>query len=168
METADEWQLKLIHWQYFGTLTWRQTKLGSCKSREHDVEEFLRRWATREERKRDDLPSAIRWEKGEIGDRPHCHFLLAGFQSASLNTAYRQRAIWKTHYGLCRIRLFLGSAHRNSSVLYTVKSDPDTDRANRYETRKYATADRVVINEAAWRLMLAARSLAYTPMCRTA
>src|ERR1700730_15216646 len=104
---ATEYLLKLMCWQWFGTLTWSDARLGSARSRDADVDEFLRQYAAREQDSLTGLPLAVRWERGEQTQRPHCHFLLTGLpdpRSINRGMGYALSAIWNRHQGIARIR----------------------------------------------------------------
>jgi hypothetical protein len=155
MESATEYQLKLLRWQFFGTVTWAAKTLGSVRSRETDLWEFFRNWAIRENTKLALLPIAVRWERGEIGGRPHAHFLMAGLpaQSVSENSKWRQQRLWEVH-GIARIRLYDPFGDEGDAMSYLCKKSEHARRhvsnANRYELMKYSHADRLVITRAAW------------------
>jgi hypothetical protein len=105
--TSTEYLLKLMVWRWFGTLTWSDSNLGSNRSREADVDEFLRQRAAHEHQSLSEMPLAIRWERGEQTQRPHCHFLLTGFSDPKYVTRNEGRAwaaIWYSSRGLARVR----------------------------------------------------------------
>ena len=81
--TAEEWKITVLsaYWQYFLTLTFAQ--LGTRWGRIHRVENCLRWVARQGNTHRDRLLYVIRWECGEIGDRPHCHMFLGGMKDVS-------------------------------------------------------------------------------------
>jgi len=166
--TATEFQLRLVDWQFFVTFTWKPSKLGSIKSRERDLWEFLRTWAIREGCRLAQLPVALRWERGELGDRPHAHALLSGFpvRSVSLNTCFRQHRLWLEAYGLFSCRLYRPRQERNAGEAYMLKMRI-ADARNKYEVRKFDMADRLVINEAAWALMLSTVGADYAQQAQT-
>jgi len=145
--TGLEYLLKLADWQIFGTLTWRESTLGTIRSRECDVSEYLQHWAAREHLSLTEMPLVIRWERGEIGERPHCHFLLHGFPHLHQIDHHRrmnQMMIWARKFGLTKIRRFYSSLREEVAKYLTVEP-------NSYEIGKFNSADRLVINEAAWR-----------------
>lgn len=152
---STEYLLKLIPWQFFGTLTWRSDR-KSVESRAKNVDEFLRKWAAREQQRyTTELPAFIRWERGAIGDRLHCHFLLTGFRNpkaVSLDRCFRQKAIWTRHRGLCRIRLFAPSC-LDRVCSYLNGNESTVSQGNNYEMRKSHFSERHCFNAAAWSYM---------------
>jgi len=172
METGTEYQLKLVRWDFFGTLTWSGSKLGSVRSREAEVWGFFRDWAESEKVKLFNLPIVVRWERGEIGDRPHAHFLLKQVAPARLSACFYRMHQWSTvfGFGFARIRLYHGWGSEHLAA-YTLKDEQDScarSNANRYEIRKFDHADRLCINDAAWRLMCKAAAVPYRPQLRAA
>jgi hypothetical protein len=173
MESATEYQLKLLHWQFFGTVTWAASTLGGVHSRETDLWEFFRNWAIRENTKLALLPIAIRWERGEVGGRPHAHFLIAGLPARSLseNSKWRQQRLWEVN-GIARIRLYDPFEEQGDAMNYLCKKSEHARRhvsnANKYELMKYSHADRLVINRAAWDEMLRVTGAENVPPLPTA
>lgn len=152
---SHEYLLKLTDWQWFGTLTWRDSKLGTVRSREADVDKFLRRYAAQEQVSLTDLPLAIRWERGGQNERPHCHYLLTGLPNlARINRSVGHMlcAIWYRHCGLARIRPWQ-VALRSEVARYMINVEPERNDfdANDYEICRFDRADRVVFNGALWR-----------------
>ena len=76
-ESATEWQLKLIVWEFFCTLTWSGRARNCVRKRRTHVTRWLRYWARTVRPGAADLLQSlafvIRWERGEIGGLPHCH-----------------------------------------------------------------------------------------------
>jgi hypothetical protein len=166
--SATEFHLSLVAWEFFGSLTWSAKTLGGCKSREQQVWSFFRWWANSLEIPLVKLPIVLRWERGEIGERPHAHFLLTGTGRVNIGECFYRMSEWGEAYGHAKVRLY-HEGHKLSG--YTVK-DLDCPReswshANVYELRKFDYADRVCINDAAWRLMLSAVGADYVPAHRT-
>ena len=160
--------LGLVDWQVFGTGTWRPSCLGSVRSREERLWDFLRSW-TEEKRsvKLFDLPVVVRWEKGELGGHPHCHFLLAGLERVSIDWMFKGAARWFELCGLSRIRPFgstLGG--QVTTVRYCLNSI--SSRKDGYELGKFGSADRLVINDAAWRVICRRSGVEHAPQLRTA
>lgn len=168
MESATEYQLKLLRWQFFGTVTWAAATLGSVRSRENDLWSFFRDWAIREGCKLAQLPIAVRWEIGEIGGRPHAHFLLAGLRprSASENTRWRQQRLWEKH-GIARLRLYNPLQDQGDAIAYVCKkseyAQTHLSRANDYELKKFSYSDRLVISRGAWREMCRVTGAEFVP-----
>jgi hypothetical protein len=168
MESATEYQLKFIHWSFFGTLTWSGAQLGSVQSRETQVWEFLREWAAMLSVKLLALPIVIRWERGEIGDRPHCHFLMKAPDRVNIGMCFFQMHRWNERYGFAKIRLYHPLI---DWARYTVKglesASRDGSNANKYELGKFDQADRLDINPAAWLAMSRAAGVKFAPAHRT-
>jgi hypothetical protein len=167
VEGGIEYQLKLVTWDFFGTLTWNNAHLGSARTREFQAWEFFREW-TRELQVRLALvPIVVRWEKGEWGERPHAHFLLKQFP---IKEAFISQCFWHMHqwssingYGFARIRLYNAHNGMNDDG-YVAKCLECTQvqlaacesNANKYELGKFSYCDRLVINPAARRVMIEA------------
>lgn len=138
--------------------------MGTVATRERDFWGWLREWCHKDQRKLYDLPVALRWEKGELGGRPHAHALLSGFSRASVRIAFQQIHAWNHKqtcknrncdgcgFGIARVRLY--ELRGENAEGYICKG-----AGNVYEIRKFDTADRICVNGAAWRLMLAAVGL---------
>ena len=95
-ESATEWMLKLILWEFFCTLTWSSRRARSCvRKRRTHVTRWLQYWArTVHPEVADPLEQVafvIRWERGEIGGLPHCHILISRFPSDQSDYALRDR-----------------------------------------------------------------------------
>jgi hypothetical protein len=76
-ESATEWQLKLIVWEFFCTLTWS----GRARTIRPGVQDPLGY-----------LAFVTRWERGEIGGLPHCHILISRFPSDQSEYVLRDRS----------------------------------------------------------------------------
>ena len=76
-ESATEWQLKLIVWEFFCTLTWSGRARNCVRKRRTHVTRWLRYWARTVRPAVADplgqLAFVIRWERGEIGV---CHTVI--------------------------------------------------------------------------------------------
>lgn len=94
---------------------------------------------------------AIRFECGEIGGRPHFHYLLGGLGLTNVTTAiYRLRRHWRLYgAGFAVIRPF---DRARSGVAYLSKC-LDISQGDSYELRKFASSDMVVISEGLVRLL---------------
>ena len=109
-ESATEWQLKLIVWEFFCTLAWSgRVRSCGCKRRTH-VTRWLRYWARTVRPAVADplgqLAFVVRWERGEIGGLPHCHILISRFPERSINpsTCFAMVNTWK--HGIAQVRLY--------------------------------------------------------------
>ena len=89
-ESATEWQLKLIVWEFFCTLTWSGRARSCVRKRRTHVTRWLR----------------YCWERGEIGGLPHCHILISRFPERSINpsTCFAMVNTWK--HGISQVRLY--------------------------------------------------------------
>src|SRR5947208_16323773 len=109
-ESATEWQLKLIVWEFFCTLTWSGRARSCVRKRRTHVTRWLRYWARTVRPAVADplghLAFVIRWERGEIGGLPHCHILISRFPERSINpsTCFAMVNTWK--HGISQVRLY--------------------------------------------------------------
>jgi uncharacterized membrane protein YgcG len=89
-ESATEWLLKLIVWEFFCTFTWSSRARSCARKRRTHVTRWLRYWArTVRPGVADplgDLAVVIRWERGEIGGLPHT--LSSSRKSDSLSNSH--------------------------------------------------------------------------------
>ena len=80
-ESATDWQLKLIVWEFFCTLTWTSRARSCGRKRRTHVTRWLRYWARTVRPGAGDplgqLAFVGRWERGEIGGLPHCRILIS-------------------------------------------------------------------------------------------
>lgn len=178
MESATEYQLKLVSWTYFCTFTWSASQLGSVRSRESQIWDFFREWVEYE-RNETQLPQVnlartpivIRWERGETGDRPHAHALIQCTLRGQLTACFYRMHQWNTvhGYGFARIRLYDGVtnfADYCAQGLTAESARNDLSNANSYELGKFDFADRLCINSAAWRVMCKTAGVPYVPQLR--
>jgi hypothetical protein len=168
--TATEYQLRLIDWQMFVTVTWSSKTLGSCRSREMQLWQFFREWCKCMDMKLYDLQVVVRWERGEFGDRPHAHCLIAGLpeNKVHINECFRQMQRWNDYYGIARFRLFREHSNRAGACLASYIRKPSRAKdGNTYEMSKFDQADRMTINESAWNRMLAVSGAEPVAQART-
>jgi len=161
-ESATEWLLKLIVWEFFCTLTWDSRARSCVRKRRQHVTRWLRYWARTVGRELDEISFVIRWERGEIGGLPHCHILIARLPLRSINpsTCFAMKNTWK--HGMAYVRLF--NPYSEGDVCrYMSKgrfsSAADCEGANTYELRKFNRADRIFISPGAWAEMREARTV---------
>jgi hypothetical protein len=179
METSLEWQLKLIRWDFFATLTWEDVDTTTPSSRRKHVDRWMDRWCAHiMGLKSLHIAFVIRWERGEIGDRPHCHLLISRVPSRhiSLTTAFRMKGMWEhrhpctcenghiecCNHGIAQVRLYDPSA---GGVAYMLKGKFGSEwaqGANAYELRKFDSrdVDALDISPRAWQEMVQARTVA--------
>lgn len=153
---ASAYQASLINWQLFCTLTFRS--LDTPRLREVAVWEFMRHIAECYcHMPLVKLPVFGRWETGEIGERPHCHALVAGLpaEEVNLSTCFRLNSQWQHRAGFAQVRLFGDEQSRLRVASYICKGHR-SNGADCYELRKFGRAERTFVTDAAWREMLAA------------
>jgi hypothetical protein len=166
-ESATEWLLKLIVWEFFCTLTWNSRARSCGRKRQTHVTRWLRYWARRVRPGVADplgqLAFVIRWERGEIGGLPHCHILISRIPERSINrsTCFAMKNTWK--HGIAQVRLYdpytPGDVSRYLSK-GRFSSAADCEGANTYELRKFDRADWLYISPGAWAEMREARTVA--------
>jgi hypothetical protein len=153
--SADEWKIMRLveHWQFFITPTF--AKLGSHFSRVHRVENWLRRIAARYgHTSKRELIYVTRWERGEIGGRPHCHLFLGGMRNVTNYISMQWMLIhdWRKRLQSdIDVRIFERS-RLNQSANY-VGGDVDWEK-NRYEISKFGQAYKVFFSSRAEELLL--------------
>jgi len=179
METSLEWQLKLIAWDFFATLTWDEIETTTVSSRRNQVSRWLEGWCAQVcGLKLNRVAFAIRWERVEVGDRPHCHLLISRIPIRFINmtSCFAMMNRWMHHkqctctkpseqickHGLARVRLYDAT---RGGVAYMTKgkfSQEWTQGANAYELKKFSSfdLDALYISPRAWQEMVEARTVA--------
>jgi hypothetical protein len=162
MKSGIEYLLKLVDWQVFMTLTYRDP-LPSTTKRERLAEQFLQDVAKWERTTLSSLPSCIRWETGESTGRPHCHVLLAGFPDRSRLTprwCIVRAKQWYRRGGLAKVKLWVpGATKGGSDVAYVTKNSPvwgigaSFCNGADYELAKTARADRIILSDSLWQVV---------------
>ena len=154
---STEYLLKLIDWQVFLTLTFSDNNMSSVYARERKVTKFLIALAKRQQVERADLPTAIRWERGESTQRPHCHVLLTGLpKPPTIQLCFVLMKDWEKRGGIARVRLWEGALRAQAAAYLTKGMDGEKpligeySSGNEYEIVKFHSADRLVLNEAVW------------------
>lgn len=145
--TADEWKiLKLVdYWQFFISPTFAE--LGTKSGRIQRVNNWLRWVARQGSTTKRYLIYVVRWERGEIGGRPHCHLFLGGMKGVtnSISMAFRLQHDWRQRHGHCDVRPF-DRGHLSKSANYVGGDVPDWKKndldwgKNRYEIGKFGGA----------------------------
>ena len=150
MESADIYVLSKLRWQFFGSLTFRTERMpervgltmffGLMRKVAKDFHLYF-----------PGLPWCLRLERGEIGQRLHHHFLLAGLQenAACVATCFAMIRSWqnKLRGGHARIRLF---DPRLSGVEYVAEC-LGYDGADAYESAKFGQSGReLMYSRAVW------------------
>ena len=109
-ESATEWQLKLIVWEFFCTLTWSGRAHSCGRKRRTHVTRWLRYWARTVRPAVADplgqLAFVVRWERGEIGGLPHCHILISRFPERSINPSTCFAMVNTRKHGIAQVRLY--------------------------------------------------------------
>ena len=155
LPTATEFQLQLLRWQFFATFTWRGGKLGSVASRSRDLFEFLRERYAEFGHSLGSRCFVVRFERGELGDRPHAHALLAGFPRATIADAFYYMHCWNEEYGYSKFARY-DPQQLGDAIGYVSKVPRSGGEGMRYELRKFDRADRMIVSPAAWRAMCVA------------
>jgi hypothetical protein len=151
METALTYTLQRVHWQFFGTLTFKSAKLPE-RVRLGMFFALVRsacRWHKIPFRK---CVWVLRQEHGEIGGRLHFHFLIAGLPlyAVQVATAMSIKAQWQElGGGMARVRKF---DSREQGLEYLLKDLNVTNAgANLYEVTKFSySADEVMLSNSIW------------------
>jgi len=151
METALTYTLQRVHWQFFGSLTFKSVKLPERVrlSMFFALVRCLCRWHKVPFRK---CVWALRQEPGEIGGRLHFHFLIAGLPpyAVQVATCMSIKAQWETlGGGMARVREY---DSRKQGLEYTLKCLNVTNGgANLYEVGKFShSADEVMLSNSIW------------------
>jgi hypothetical protein len=160
IETALEWQLKLLRWQLFVTLTWDDIEATTGTSRMSHSRAWMRKWAKIFGLTINDLAFVTRWERGEVGDRPHCHMLICGLprRHVHLTTCFRLKNSWQQ--GISQVRLYEPSAGGEAYMLKGKFSYAWAQGANAYELKKFNARelDALFISSKAMQLMMMKRA----------
>jgi hypothetical protein len=149
METALTYTLQRVHWQFFGTLTFKSAKLPERVriTMFFAVVRCLCRWHKVPFRK---CVWALRQEHGEITGRLHFHFLIAGLPpfAVQVATCMSIKAQWeKLGGGMARVREF---DSREQGLEYLLKCL--NAGANLYEVTKFSySADEVMLSNSIWK-----------------
>lgn len=101
------YSLALLPWDLFATLTF-PNPLPRESARWSLAWRHLQRISDTFDRPYSSLRIALRYERGELNDRPHFHYLLGGTRSRNLHTACEQTA-WDWHQatgGHAEVRLY--------------------------------------------------------------
>jgi hypothetical protein len=161
MERATVYTLARFRWDYFGTLTFRSARVP-LSIQVYRFLRVVRALGGMSSVKFKNLRWALRLELGEIGGRPHFHFLLGGFPSFIVDTmtcAY-MRGYWEgLGGGMARVRLYSSDAF-DSGVEYLLKSLGCSSQGgmNQYELRKFgrgsvfhSSGDDLIVSDNVWR-----------------
>lgn len=82
--TADEWKIWKLqnHWQFWIGPTF--VPVGTHSSRVHRLKNFLELAGKHGSTSYRYLIYVVRWERGELGGRPHCHLFLGGLKFTNI------------------------------------------------------------------------------------
>jgi hypothetical protein len=179
MESSLEWQLKLIRWDFFATLTWDDIESTTVSSRRNQVARWMDKWCARVcGLKSQHIAWVTRWERGELGDRPHCHLLISRvpIRHISLTTCFRLKGMWEHKYpcacenghteccgiGIAQVRLYDPRAGGESYMAKGKFTSEWAQGANAYELRKFNSndLDALYISRRAAEEMVQARTVA--------
>jgi len=150
MESADVYVLSKLRWQFFGSLTFRADRMPE-RVRISMFFALLRKAAKDFRCYFPRLPWCLRLERGEIGDRLHNHFLLAGLPESGMcvATCFAMMRAWENKLGggHARIRVF---DPRLSGVGYVAEC-LGYDGADVYESAKFGSNGRdLMYSRAVW------------------
>jgi hypothetical protein len=151
-ETAIEWKLKLIRWEFFATLTWDPRKSPkSRRKREAQVNGWVNEIAKWGGQTKNDIAYVNRWEHGEISGLLHVHSLLARFPHAQhqLSFCFAAKNTWR--HGVAQVRLYEPSRNGEAYMTKGIDSDGRPQRfsaewsrgANAYELKKFNNQDEI-------------------------
>lgn len=135
--SSDEWKILRLadYWQYFITPTF--SEVGTHSGRVQRVNNWLRKIARYGSATKRYLIYVVRWERGECGDRPHCHIFLGGMTTTNV-ISLRWILINSWEHGRIDVRHFdRGRIRKGANYL---GGDSDWEK-NRYEIGKFRTAD---------------------------
>ena len=107
MESSWEWQLNLVQWQLFLHLTFREL-LHSAAKRKEKIDKLIWAIANSTGIHADDLAVVVRFENGELTDRPHCHAVIARLPMNRCTTSFRFtiKGWWEQIAGFARVNRF--------------------------------------------------------------
>jgi len=148
METGLTYTLQRVHWQFFGTLTFKSARLPERVrlSMFFALVRYICCWHKVPFRK---CVWALRQEHGEITGRLHFHFLIAGLPlyAVQVATAMSIKAQWeRIGGGMARVREY---DSREQGLEYLLKCL--NAGANLYEVTKFShSADEVMLSNSIW------------------
>lgn len=149
-----------VQWQYFVTLTF--LRAGHTRTERLRMILAWLRWTAKLSRTRfEGLKWCIRWERGELFQRMHCHALIAGVPFAYVNTTSLVRQGWawgKVGGGLPDVRLYNPTLRESAGLEYVLSG---LSGADVYETSKFgASTSELTVSESIIRLIAASRGRA--------
>ena len=157
MKLPEMYHLPDLHWQFFGTFTFREARLreGKDSSEQKRVAMFNAwgrelYWHYFHHGREWDFRSiyARRLEAGEIGGAFHFHFLMSGFDRRNVhrNFCEHAKAIWtsaKIGGGHCDVRVYDRSLNGAGYIAKCI------DPGDRYEFNKFGLAQTITLSPGA-------------------
>lgn len=155
MESPDIHKLRLIDWQFFGTLTFKSERLPE-RVRLSLYFTLMREVAKQFRVYFPSLLWCLRMELGEMTARRHFHYLLAGLprQAITISTCFFQMATWEqVGGGMARVSRF---DPRLNGAGYLLKCLGETaDAGDSYESAKFGGGHcQLMFSNAAEKVML--------------
>ena len=156
MESTWQWQLSLVQWQIFGSLSFR-ANIQSVTLRRQLAEKLLTKIANINGMPLWNLAYVLRFEDGELTGRPHVHYVISLLpkNGATVQACMVHRQWWREIAGLSVINPI--DHYAPGDVLgYLTKGV--TSGAVCYEIAKFGKADAVFCSPMARMEMLRARA----------
>ena len=152
---AFAYSLARIDWDVFGTLTFRS--VPSLKVSYGRAWSFFGLVSKAVQRPYSGLLIALREERGEIGGRFHFHFLLGGTGSRNRVTLSHQcEKLWAKVHGqgaIARCRQYDAALRGVPYVTKCLSGGGLSLGANRYEVRKFDSADTLTLSRSVLRVI---------------
>lgn len=156
METPEIHALNKIHWQFFGTLTFKRERM-SDRVRHSLLFAHLRAIAKQFGLPFDHLLWVVRKEDGETFGRTHFHYLIAGLDRRYENrsTCFWLMSCWEHTQGAGHARVHRFDPRLNAGG-YLLKGGAFNDRTlggDHYESAKFLSPDReLMIANTVWKV----------------
>ena len=156
MEIPEIHVLNKVHWQFFGTLTFKKERMAE-KHRLGMWFALLRLTARNFDMRFQKLLWVLRQEKGEQFGRTHFHYLLAGLERrcANSSTCFWLMDCWKKRGGgMSRVHVFDPRLNGGSYMLKTQYGFSDrTLGGDHYESAKFSSPDcELMIANSVWKV----------------
>jgi len=152
MEVPEIHVLNKVEWQFFGTLTFKRLKVPE-RVRTAMWFALARRVAKWHRVHFKRLIWCLRIEKGEIGERIHFHYLMAGLPVSAVNTktCVAMMKQWERFGGgMARVRIFDPSSDGGA---YITKELSGLNGADSYESAKFShVSSSLMLSESCWRV----------------
>lgn len=146
------YSLSLLEWDFFGTLTFKNP-LPKQSTRWAEAYRHLHRIGEIAQRPYSELRIALRYELGELNERPHFHYLIGELRSSNLHTVLHRAAYdWhKSNGGHAEIRLYVPQMDGEAYVDKTLGG-------NLYEVGKFNKAGELVLSRSVLRAIATMRA----------